>query len=167
MNKVILNGRLCTIPKISILTIEGNNISVCKFTMAVVDSVFDLVEGSDSDIIPDYFECIAFDRAACNICDNFERGAKILISGKVKNFIFQDFSHTSHCTNVVVVDTIEFGDTSSAVSRNSRNEALNLSIVSDLKQMDRNFKLICEAGFLVLDEEDYFNIANNIFRRCV
>lgn len=161
MNMVILNGRLCTIPKITFITINGENICCCKFVVAVEDSQITLSDPSDKS---DFFECITFDQTAKMIGDNFVKGTKIVLSGKMKNFIFEDSNNTGHCTDIVLVNTVEFGDTSSALnSLMSSNSKLDTSITSDLKQMDRHFRDICDKGFLCIDEDDYYNIANKIY----
>ena len=164
MNMVILNGRLCTIPKITFITINGENICCCKFVVAVEDSQISLSDSSDKYCRTDFFECIAFDQTAKMIGDNFVKGSKIVLSGKMKNFIFKDSNNTVHCTDIVLVNTVEFGDTSSALNGlTSANGKLDTSITSDLRQMDRHFKDICDKGFLCIDEDDYYNIANKIY----
>lgn len=37
MNSVIVSGRICTIPKIKLLQIEGKSVSMCVFTIAVAE----------------------------------------------------------------------------------------------------------------------------------
>lgn len=168
MNKIILNGRLCTIPKISVIPIDGGTISTCKFTVAVCENVLEEIidEEAASGIDFDYFECIAFDRAARSISSNFVKGSKIFLTGKAKNFVFQDSNNTLHCTYVVLVDAAESGDAFSTLSQQIvHNKSLDLSIASDLKRADQKFKSMCEKGFLCINEDDYYNIAHDIFRR--
>lgn len=37
MNSVVLSGRICTVPKIKLLQIEGKSVSMCVFTIAVAE----------------------------------------------------------------------------------------------------------------------------------
>lgn len=154
----ILNGRLCTIPKLSIIQIEEEQICVCKFVLGVTDHFVDqTVDQSKDDI--DFFECIVFEQAAKMINDNFVRGSKIVVKGKMKNVIFEDNNFTTHCTNVLLVEQAEPGDSRMDLDTMSHRKTLDLSIVSELKRLEQCYRNIRERGFLCIDEDHYYDIA--------
>lgn len=162
MNNMILGGRVCSIPKIKVLQLEDQSISICTFTLAVVDGVFELNgnEGVYSDGKVDFFQCIAFGNSAQMINANFIKGSKIICKGKMKNHFFEDTNRTKHFTQALVVDQAEFGDTEAVFSKYSgRKKPMELSIVSDLKEICKLYESICSKGFLCIDEDEYYKIA--------
>lgn len=72
MNNVVMGGRVCTIPKIRVLQLETTSVSICTFTIAVVDAKFQPQNGNEeySEDSVDYFECITFNEAASMINRN-------------------------------------------------------------------------------------------------
>lgn len=161
MNSVVLSGRVCTIPKIKLLQVADKPVSMCIFTIAVVDGVF---AANDSELLDesniDYFECVAFGEAAIMINANFVKGSKIICKGKMKNHVFDDVNGTKHFTNVFLAEQAEFGDTAAAFEKGGgKKKSIELSVVSDLKMIFNTYKKVCENGFLCIDEEDYYKIA--------
>lgn len=155
MNIVVLNGRLFTLPKISFMQIsDSKNIMVCKFVLSVKEQKiqYEPINEEDNCIKEhiDFFECIAFEETA-NLLNHqhFCKGEKIIIRGQVKNFIFNDANRTPHFTNIIVVEQVEYGDA----------DSIDISIAADLERTDAIFKEICKAGFLCVDEDDYYKIA--------
>lgn len=156
MNLTILNGKLITEPKVSIFKMKDNKeIYACKFVIGVAD---DTVEEKDAAEKADYFECIAFEQAARKVI-NFSKGSQIIISGKMKNFSFEDINKTAHYTDIVLVEKAEYGDTESILARKGGEKRGELPILSDLKKMEHMFWEICNHGFLCIDEDNYYNIA--------
>ena len=161
MNSTILSGRVCTIPKIKLLQIEEKSVSMCIFTVAVTDGVYDtekqnLIEQQNID----YFECVAFNEAAKLINANFVKGSKIICRGKMKNHFFTDANQTKHFTHVFAIEQAEFGDTPSAFDKNGgKKKSIELSVAADLKVIFETYNKVCENGFLCIDEEDYYKIA--------
>ena len=143
MNMTVLSGRVCTIPKIKLLQIEEQQVSICLFTVAIVDGVFATQDYKMEETNIDYFECVAFGEAAIMINANFVKGSKIICKGRMKNHIFNDVNGTKHFTNVFVV----------------RKKSIELSVVSDLQMLFNTYKKVCENGFLCIDEEEYYKIA--------
>lgn len=158
MNIVILDGRLFTIPKMSFLQVtDSRSIMVCKFVLSVKEQKMQYEPSDEEDRDSctkgdiDFFECIAFEETAKLLKCHFCKGEKVIIRGQVKNFIFEDANRTPHFTNIIVVEQVECGDSGS----------IDISIAADLKKTEANFKEICKAGFLCVDEDDYYKIATS------
>ena len=157
MNLTILNGRLCTIPKLSIIQIEDERICACKFVIGVTDFT-DWQDVQNEDDI-DFLECIAFDRSAKMINDNFMSGSKIVVRGKLKNVIFEDHNFTTHYTNVLLVELAESGDTRADSDSMLHKQTMDLSIISEQKRLEQCYRNIKKRGFLCIDEDHYYDIA--------
>lgn len=167
MNKVIECGRMVSEPELTFLPIGKQTVFVSRFCIMVKENSFSY-EQPEEEII-DYFECIAFDDAAKKIVDCFPRGSKILLSGLLKNHLFEDSNGTKHYTNVIIISEAEFGDTPSSkmrvVGKNANNPDRNICV--DMKDAVEKFFSLCDSGFLAIREDDYFNIAiRNMDRRC-
>ena len=59
MNSVVLSGRICTVPKIKLLQIEGKSVSMCVFTIAVAEMCCEFDNADPVKNRYDYFECVA------------------------------------------------------------------------------------------------------------
>lgn len=168
MNKVIESGRMIADPEISFIPIGNQTIFVSRFCIMVkADSFFN--DDLPEEELIDYIECIAFDDAAKKIVDCFPRGSKILLSGALKNHMFEDFNGTKHYTNIVVISEAEFGDTPSEKMRFVGEKKVNdpdKKIRVDLRKAEEKFRILCDNGFLAINEDDYYNIAiRNMNRR--
>lgn len=160
MNSVILSGRICTIPKIKLLQIEGKSVSMCVFTIAVAEMRCEFDNTDSGKNRYDYFECVAFENAARLINSNFVKGSKIVCRGKMRNHIFADANQTKHFTQVFIIEQAEYGDTETVFDKNnSKKKSLELVIAADMKEISELYCKICENGFLCIDEEDYYRIA--------
>lgn len=160
MNNVVMGGRVCTIPKIRVLQLGTTSVSICTFTIAVVDAKFSFQKENEyQGENVDYFECITFNEAASIVNRNFVKGSKIICSGKLKNHHFEDANQTKHFTQVFVVSNVEFGDTEAVFKKYSDKKSVELSIVSDLREIDILYKKVCDYGYLCIDEDDYYKIA--------
>ena len=161
MNISILAGRLCTVPQLSLIQLEGKTVCACKFVIAVCDGLFDYSEQqSYEDGKVDFFQCVAFENAARMINANFVKGSKIMCTGKIKNHHFEDVNRTKHYTDIFLAQQAEFGDTESVMSKFSgKKKSPEMSIISDLRELESIFEKMCKDGFLCIDENDYYNIA--------
>ena len=154
MNIVVLNGSLYTFPRISFLQIAEKSIMACKFVICVKNFKSENKEtpteehGSEKENV-DFFECVAFEHAAKLLNRPLVKGAKIIVQGQMRNFAFEDVNKTPHFTNIVVVEQVQYSDSNHT----------DLSVVADLKETDIIFSKICNAGFLCIDEDDYYKIA--------
>lgn len=164
MNNVVMGGRICTIPKIRVLQLGEMPVSVCTFTIAIINANFDgqIRNNIYTENSVDYVECITFNEAASKLNRYFGKGFKIMCTGKLKNHYFEDANCTKHFTQVLVVNHAEFGDTEAAFNKYSdKKKTPELSIVSDLKEIDMLFQKVCSHGYLCIDEDDYFKLAMN------
>jgi len=161
MNRNTYSGRICSVPKISTIQLEGKRIRVCKFVIAVFDGVFEYLDKTDfSEGKVDFFECVAFEEPAKMIFDNFVKGSKIIVSGKMKNHRFSDVNNAKHYTNILLVEQAELGDTEAMLSKiSAKKSTTEHTIVSNLKELDELFLSVCKNGFLCIEEDDYYNIA--------
>lgn len=159
MNYTVTSGRICTVPSVAILPLKVNEdvkqLFVCKFTVAVPEYGSGKKEYN-------FFECIAFEQTARKINSAFSKGAKIILMSKLVNHKFKDANNTSHFTNILLVEHVEFGDTESGINRINLDTKLpDFSVFSDLEQMEKAFSTVCEQGFLCINEDDYYNIASS------
>jgi hypothetical protein len=163
MNVSILSGRICTVPTLSLIEFEGKQVCVCKYVIAVCNGIYDYTENNANlftDANVDFFECIAFESAARMINRNFAKGSKIICRGKMRNHRFEDANMTKHFTNIFLTEGVEYGDTEAVMGKyTGKKKQLEISIASDLKELDDLFVKICQEGFLCVDESDYYNIA--------
>lgn len=150
MNYGMFTGVLCTIPSVAIIPIgERDEIFICKFVLCTSENV-------DGNMQYDFFECVAFEDTAKAVHDGFYKGAKVNVFGKVKNFTFKDANNTAHFTNIVLAEHVELGDNVSGSTETGK-----VSVIAELKEMDRLYKEVCDNGFLCIDENDYYYIALN------
>lgn len=169
MNVSIYTGRVCSVPQLKIIRIGDERVCVCKYVLAVFENPFDYNSATDCNSFEegkvDFFECIAFSDAAQMINDNFVKGSKISVVGKMKNHRFEDANMTKHFTNIFLTQQAEFGDTPSVMAKMAgKKKNPELSIMSDLRELEQLFNKVCESGFLCVDENDYYNIATmNMF----
>lgn len=165
MNSLIICGRICAVPKFVIINVGSETVAVCKYVVAVsgpgldynVDIVKDVYDESKVDI----FECLAVKRTAQMINDNFVKGSKILLKGRLKNYRFEDSNSTKHFTNIILTEQAEFGDTESAFHKIvQKNKSADLAIVSDLREVESIYERLCAEGLLCIDENDYYYLAS-------
>ena len=160
MNLTILTGRLCTEPKMSIVQLWERDIVVCKFVIGITPGTYEQDAEENIQNQFDYLQCITFGEAASRIKTEFYKGCKVNVMGKVKNYEFEDINKTAHYTNIVLVDQIECGDTISAINPiTGRKTSSDISTISNFKEMEVGFQMMCEKGFLCIDENDYYKIA--------
>ena len=119
MNKVILIGRLTADVD---LRQTQNNISTCRFTVAV-NRKYKNEQTGEYDA--DFVSCVAWRQTAEFISKYFSKGKMIAIEGTLRTGSYQDKNHTdvTHYTTDVYVDNVEFcGDKSSGQAANSQQQ---------------------------------------------
>jgi len=160
MNLQILNGRLCTEPKMSIFQLWEQDIVICRFVIGITPGTYEQDAKDNISNQFDYFQCITFGASARRIKNEFFKGCKVVVVGKAKNYQFEDVNKTAHFTNIVLVDQIECGDTISAINPTTgRKSFADMLTISNFKEMERDFQIMCDKGFLCVDEDDYYKIA--------
>lgn len=103
MNKVNLLGRLTNKPEIRY---TGNNIASTKFTLAV-NRTYTKEDGSRE---TDFISCIAWRKTAELICQYFDKGSQIGISGKIQTGSYDDKDGNKRYTTDIIVEDIDFVD---------------------------------------------------------
>lgn len=106
MNLVVLNGRLTRDPE---LKFGQSGKAYSRFSIAV-DRGF---QSEKSTQTADFINCVAFGKTAEFIGEYFRKGRKILLNGKLQmsQYEAEGKKITSY---VVVVDTVEFGESKAA-----------------------------------------------------
>lgn len=159
MNLAIVCGRICSIPKSTVIMIDGAQCFVCKFTIALENGEY-CTSGKMVDKSYDFLETITFGSPAEHISKHFSNGSKIVTYGTLKNYKFNDANGTAHYTNILVINHVEFGDSQSAITNVlTKKSNADVTIKADLKHMEDMFKRACEDGFFCIDENDYYRIA--------
>lgn len=149
MNNMTLAGYIYSVPRIKLIRLKDKVINVCNFVVRVEDSAS-----------IDYFECICFDEAATLIVNNFVKGAKIVLSGKLKNYHFEDNNGTKHFTQVCVFTHAEPGDVS--VPNKTRKKATTVSTdiyIEDKSNVFNTYNALAESGILCINDDDYYRLA--------
>ena len=119
MNKVILIGRLTADVD---LRQTQNNISTCRFTVAV-NRKYKNEQTGEYDA--DFVSCVAWRQTAEFISKYFSKGKMIALEGTLRTGSYQDKNHAdvTHYTTDVYVDNVEFcGDKSSGQAANSQQQ---------------------------------------------
>lgn len=118
MNKVILIGNLARDPE---LTKTSNDLSVCKFTIAVTRRF-----GNQE---ADFFSIITW-RAQAENCSKFLRkGSKVAISGALQTRSYDANDGTKRYVTEIVADEVQFLST-----RGSSDE--EAPVIGDMKPVD-------------------------------
>lgn len=158
MNVVTISGRICNVPKLRVLKIKEQTITICNFTLASMDGI---AEADDHNVFnTDFIECVCFNSEALALNANFIKGSKINCIGKIKNHFHEDSNRTKHSSHVLILSQVEFGDSLSAFSKNSdKKKSLDYSITSNFSDILSLYNTVCDNGYLCIDEDEYYRIA--------
>lgn len=108
LNKVILMGRLVADPELRQTT---NNISVCRFTVAVNRPYV-----KDAERQSDFIRVNAWRNTAEFVSKYFSKGKMIIVEGSLRNNDYTDNNGVKHYSMEVQADNISFGESKSAGS---------------------------------------------------
>jgi len=123
MNKVFLIGNLTKDPE---LTTTGNNIKLCRFTIAVSRS-YAKDGNNDTDYIP-----VVVWRAQAENCANFlKKGSKAAISGSIQTRQYEGKDGTRRYTTEIVADEIQFLSTKSSDNGTGADDFDTLEPIDD------------------------------------
>lgn len=103
MNRVILIGNLTRDPE---LTKTNNDLSVCRFTVAVSRRY-----GANE---PDFFNVIAWRAQADNCAKFLRKGSKVAISGSIQTRSYDANDGTKRYVTEIVADEVQFLSTRGA-----------------------------------------------------
>ena len=113
MNLVVLNGRLTRDPE---LKFGQSGKAYSRFSIAV-DRGFQSDKNAQT---ADFINCVAFGKTAEFIGEYFRKGRKILLNGKLQMSQYEA-EGKKITTYVVVVDSVEFGESKAAADASTYN----------------------------------------------
>lgn len=128
MNKVILMGRLVADPEYSE---SRNNVSVCKFRIAV-DRDY-AKQGEERQL--DFLQIVTFGKTAELVDKYFVKGKPILIEGRIQNNNYEDKDGKMQYHNQIIADSIHF--LLSDPTRSSRSRDDDYDRRDDDRRMNR------------------------------
>jgi len=102
MNKVILIGRLTSVPEYRQTT---SGIPVCRFRIAV-----NRPKQKDQERQADFIGCTAWRSTAEFISRYFTKGQKIIVEGSLRNNDYTDNNGVKHYSMDVLIQNVEFGE---------------------------------------------------------
>ncbi|WP_022819737.1 single-stranded DNA-binding protein [Fusobacterium russii] len=115
MNLVVLNGRLTRDPE---LKFGQSGKAYSRFSIAV-DRGF---QSDKTGQTADFINCVAFGKTAEFIGEYFRKGRKILLNGRLQMSQYES-EGKKVTTYVVVVDSVEFGESKAAADSSYSNNA--------------------------------------------
>lgn len=109
MNRVILMGRLTRDPQVRYTNGE-RTMAIARYTLAVERRGRKQENEANADFIP----CVAFDRAGEFAEKYFQKGMRVLVSGRIQTGSYTDKEGHKVYTTDVIVDEQEFADSKGA-----------------------------------------------------
>ena len=116
MNKIILMGRLTRDPEVRYSQGE-NSAAIARYTLAV-NRIFK----RDGETEADFINCVAFGRAAEFAEKYFQKGSRILISGRIQTGSYTNKEGRKVYTTDVVVEEQEFTESKSKESPKTESD---------------------------------------------
>lgn len=147
MNLVVLNGRLTRDPE---LKFGQSGKAYSRFSIAV-DRGFQSDKTAQT---ADFINCVAFGKTAEFIGEYFRKGRKILLNGKLQMSQYES-EGKKVTTYVVLVDTVEFGETkaSSGEGASYSNSNMGGSSYGRAAEMPSNDEPMFEDSESNIDDE--------------
>lgn len=135
MNKVVLIGRLTRDPD---LRNVGNNIAVCRFTLAV-DRPYRSNGGNEA--TADFFNIVVWRAQAENCGKYLQKGRQCAVIGRIENRSY-DKDGEKHYVTEIVAENVEFlGGGNTNGTGNSFDEFGKRQSVEDLRPVDDDEQL--------------------------
>lgn len=128
MNSIIISGRLCADPE---LRQTPNNISVCRFCVAVNRS-YKEANGSTK---ADFIRCTAWRQQAEFICKYFSKASFIVVRGEIRNADYTDANGVKHYAMELYTDKIEFGGSKSENKPQEQNTGVQIGDLGDFEEI--------------------------------
>lgn len=155
MNSSFVLGTICTIPKTQMISVGDDPTTICTFVVAVESTT----ENEDYE----FFECCAFGHTAISVTNKFAKNSKVLIRGKFKNFKFEDQLNNKHFTNILCIESVEYGDSMSEIDGIKKKKSDAAFINTKYHQIDEMYIKAQNNGFNLIDEGDYYRLALSLF----
>ena len=162
MNVFCGSGKLVTEPSFKIL---HNDVYVSSFCLACTSDYLYGKEKSKKkeDVQYNFFQCLAFGDIAKQIVNSFSIEMKVSIQANVENYNWKDSNGTPHFTQILLVHQMECDNVNNSQKAGAKKVGDNLTLVTDSFSVSKQFDEACDAGFLLLDESDYYNLAISNF----
>lgn len=118
LNNCVFMGRLTADPELRKATINGAEVSVTSFSIAVQRPYNKNAESQTADFI----NCVAWRGAADIVCKHFNKGSRILVSGRMQTrTVKNEESNTSRTYTELLVNTVDFVDLKKENDTNTNN----------------------------------------------
>ena len=108
MNQVVMTGNLTRDPESRVINSGGRQTTVVNFTIATNRKF--KTKGGELKEETNFFQCEAWDSGAEAIANHFVKGSPILVSGTLKNDVWEKDGQ-KHTTTKIRVDRFEFFQT--------------------------------------------------------
>ena len=136
MNKVVLIGRLTRDPD---LRNVGNNIAVCRFTLAV-DRPYRANNGAN-DVTADLFNIVVWRTQAENCGKYLQKGRQCAVIGRIENRSY-DKDGEKHYATEIIAESVEFlGGNNAGNTNSSYDEFGKRQAVEDLQPVEDDDQL--------------------------
>lgn len=128
MNRVILMGRLTRNPEIR-YTQGERMIEIARYTLAVDRPGRRGPEGGSQTV--DFINCVAFDRAGEFAEKYFQKGMRVLVSGRIQTGSYVNKEGKKVYTTEVILDDQEFADSKGAAGGNPEKRDIQGKDIGD------------------------------------
>lgn len=135
MNKVILIGRLTRDPD---LRNVGNNIPVCRFSLAV-DRPYRSANGGDA--TADFFNVVVWRNLAENCGKYLQKGRQCAVIGRIENRSYDKDGEKRYVTEIIAENVEFLGGTSSNGDAPMMDEFGKRQAVEDLRPVEDDDQL--------------------------
>jgi len=136
MNKVVLIGRLTKDPD---LRNVGNNVSVCRFTLAV-DRPYRSANGSEA--TADFFNIVVWRAQAENCGKYLQKGRQCAVLGRIENRSYEKDGEKHYVTEIIA-ENVEFlgGANANGGANSNADEFGRRQPVEDLRPVEDDDQL--------------------------
>ena len=124
LNRATIQGRFVADPEIKK---TGSGVSVTSFTLAS-DTGFKDAGGNN---ITNFVDCVAWRKAAENICKYFEKGRLIIVEGELTTRLYDDKNGKRCKSTEITVDRFHFCDSKKNGTESAASDADDSSSASD------------------------------------
>lgn len=142
MNIAYISGEMASEPKVSVINEPELKTVVCKCMIGACR------DESGNGEAADYIQAVAFGSRAKEIVKEFPPGTGISVHGCLVNCMFKEAGGTRHFTNILLVQRVA-----------DRNCGTPYVYPQEEKHDRELYKRLCRAGYLPVDEDDYYDLA--------
>lgn len=118
LNSCVFMGRLTADPELRKASINGDDVSVTSFSIAVQRPYNKNAENQTADFI----NCVAWRGLADIVCNHFSKGNRIVVTGRMQTrTVKNEESNTSRTFTELLCNTVDFVDLKKDSATNSNN----------------------------------------------